>query len=92
PMVLYSADIKNLVVQMYCDSKNLQYINKTLQCQIFLHSLMQWMANYRQYKSVVWDPETYQQQGCPHIFESVTLNLLTDLIKQSPLIYLNKLQ
>ncbi|KAG0150601.1 hypothetical protein CROQUDRAFT_652199 [Cronartium quercuum f. sp. fusiforme G11] len=91
-MVSYSADIKNLAVQMYHDSKTLQYINKTLQRQISLRSLQRWMANYRQYQSAVRDPATYGHRGRLHVFQGLTLNLLADMVNQSPLIYLDKLQ
>ncbi|KAG0139898.1 hypothetical protein CROQUDRAFT_693619 [Cronartium quercuum f. sp. fusiforme G11] len=91
-MVQYSPKIKNLVVQMFIDGNTQQEINETLQTNISLCILIQWKALYRTTQSTVCVPVTYERQGQPSSFSEVHLQLLADIINQSPLMYLNELQ
>ncbi|KAG0148316.1 hypothetical protein CROQUDRAFT_694680 [Cronartium quercuum f. sp. fusiforme G11] len=91
-MVKYSPDIKNLAAQMFIDGDTQQEINLTLGTNISFRTLLQWKALYKSTQSAVRDPATYERRGRPFTFSRLHLNLLADIVNQSPSIYLDKLQ
>ncbi|KAG0149210.1 hypothetical protein CROQUDRAFT_40074 [Cronartium quercuum f. sp. fusiforme G11] len=91
-MVQYSPEIKNTAAQMFIDGSTRQEINETLRTNISLRTLMRWKALYRTTQSAVRDPATYERRGRPSSFSEVHLQLLADIIHQSPSMYLDELQ
>ncbi|KAG0146155.1 hypothetical protein CROQUDRAFT_44762, partial [Cronartium quercuum f. sp. fusiforme G11] len=91
-MVQYSPKIKNLAAQMFIDGDTQQEINLTLRTNISFRTLLRWKALYESTQSAVRNPATYERRGRPSSFSEVHLQLLADIINQSPSMYLDKLQ
>ncbi|KAG0146088.1 hypothetical protein CROQUDRAFT_18901, partial [Cronartium quercuum f. sp. fusiforme G11] len=51
-----------------------------------------WKALYESTQSAVRNPATYERRGRPSSFSEVHLQLLADIINQSPSMYLDELQ
>lgn len=90
--VKYSVDIKKLAVLKALEGLSLNVINNQLKRQITQDSLDQWLALYRATCKVVQNPDTYEQRGRPARFTRLQLDVMYDLVRRSPSMFLDEVQ
>lgn len=91
PFVLYSADVKYIIVRKALRGDTLETINHDLGLTVSTDSLTRWLNLYHETRRVIVDPSFYNPRGRPTIFSNEQRSFIEAAIDAEPTIYLDEL-